>query len=62
MEKEIILLDKEAIAKITGWGSRAINNLFQDENFPAIKVGQKNQVELDAFKTYLSQRRTIRGD
>lgn len=44
---------------ITGWCENVVRHTFAyDENFPAIKKGKKYQVELGAFKEYLSKRRT----
>lgn len=59
VERELILLDKEEIIRITGWSSGVVNRLFaHDKDFPAIKIGKKCQVELSAFKKYLGTRRT----
>lgn len=44
---------------LTGWCENVVRNTFAyDEHFPAIKKGKKYQVELGAFKEYLSKRRT----
>lgn len=57
--KDIILLDMGEVMEITGWCEKVVRNLFAyDEDFPAIKIGKKYQVEIGAFKEYLSKRRT----
>lgn len=57
--KELIMLDMQDVMDITGWCENVVRQTFAyDENFPAIKKGKKYQVELNAFKDYLSQRRT----
>lgn len=56
--KEIILLDKEDVKILTGWGENTINKLFANNKaFPAIRIGKKYQVELGALKEYLKNRR-----
>lgn len=56
---ELIMLDMNDVMDITGWCENVVRNTFAyDENFPAIKKGKKYQVELGAFKEYLSKRRT----
>lgn len=56
--KEIILLDIEDVMELTGWSKNVVKNTFaHDEDFPAIKKGKKNQVELEALKKYLGKRR-----
>lgn len=58
VNKEIILLDKEDVKMLTGWGENTINKLFaNNKDFPAIKIGKKYQVELGALKEYLKTRR-----
>lgn len=58
VKKEIILLDKEDVMELTGWCENVVDRTFaHDVEFPAIKKGKKCQVELGAFKKYLSQRR-----
>lgn len=60
---ELIMLDMNDIQEITGWCENVVRNTFAyDENFPAIKKGKKYQVELTAFKDYLSKRRTNKKD
>ncbi len=56
---ELIMLDMNDVMDITGWCENVVRNTFAyDENFPAIKKGKKYQVELGAFKEYLTKRRT----
>ncbi len=56
---ELIMLDMNDVMDITGWCENVVRHTFAyDENFPAIKKGKKYQVELGAFKEYLSKRRT----
>ncbi|MFR1777295.1 MAG: hypothetical protein ACLSW4_04495 [Clostridia bacterium] len=58
VKHEIILLYKEDVMEITGWGKNTVDDIFaHDIDFPAIKKGKKHQVELSAFKEYLSTRR-----
>ena len=58
VKEEIILLEKKDLKKITGWGQNVVDYIFKnDEDFPAIKIGKKYQVELSALKKYLSCRR-----
>ena len=62
-EQQIILLDKGDVMELTGWCKQVVRDIFAyDKNFPAIKKGKKYQVELSAFKEYLKQRRTSKGD
>lgn len=58
VKNEIILLYKEDVMEITGWGKNTVDEIFaHDIDFPAIKKGKKHQVELSALKKYLSTRR-----
>lgn len=53
------MLNIEEVMKITGWCEPVTRKLFAyDKDFPAIKIGKSYQVELDAFKEYLKQRRS----
>lgn len=62
-EQQIIMLDMGDVMELTGWCKQVVRNIFAyDKNFPAIKKGKKYQVELSAFKEYLRQRRTGKGD
>lgn len=57
-ETQIVMLDMGDVMKITGWCEQVVRNIFaKDKDFPAIKKGKKYQVELGAFKEYLSKRR-----
>lgn len=59
VKREIILLDKEDLKQLTGWGENAINKVFAyNEDFPATKIGKKYQVELGALKEFFKKRRT----
>ena len=59
VKKEIILLDAEDVMEVTGWSINVVKYTFaHDEDFPTIKKGKKNQVELEALKKYLGKRRT----
>jgi len=59
LEKELILLDMSDVMNITGWCENVVRKIFAyDKDFPAIKKGKKYQVELNALKEYLKQRRT----
>lgn len=54
----LVLLDIDDVCKITGWCKNTVRNLFAYEtDFPAIKIGKKYQVELNAFRSYLGVRR-----
>ena len=54
LNKKVILLDKKDIKELTGWGENTINNLFAyDTSFPAIRIGKKYQIEVEAFLEYL---------
>lgn len=47
------------VMQYTEWSDNIVRRLFSnDKDFPAIKIGKKYQVELNAFKQYLSTRRT----
>ena len=49
--------------EITGWCEEVTRRTFTyNKDFPAIKIGKKYQVELSAFKEYLSRRRTNEED
>lgn len=59
VQNQLIILDMKDVQELTGWCENVVRNTFAyDEHFPAIKKGKKYQVELGAFKEYLSQRRT----
>lgn len=59
VQKELIMLDMKDVQELTGWCEGVVRNTFAyDEHFPAIKKGKKYQVELGAFKKYLTERRT----
>lgn len=58
LNKKVILLDKKDIKELTGWGENTINNLFAyDTSFPAIRIGKKYQIEVEAFLEYLRKGR-----
>mgnify|MGYP003299662421 CR=1 FL=1 len=58
LKNSLFLLDIDDVCGVTGWCKNTVRNLFAYEtDFPAIKIGKKYLVELDAFKTYLSIRR-----
>jgi hypothetical protein len=57
IEKEIILLTKSDVREISGWGKNTVDKLFTRPDFPAIKIGRTYQVEMTAFKKYLSENR-----
>ena len=49
--------------EVTGWCEEVTRKKFAyDKEFPAIKIGKKYQVELGAFKEYLSKRRINEAD
>lgn len=59
VSKELILLNIDDVAEVTGWCKQVVRNTFAyDKDFPAIKKGKEYQVELGAFKEYLNNRRT----
>lgn len=59
VKREIILLDIPDVMEVTGGSKNIVKNTFaNDEDFPAIKKGKKNQVELNSLKEYLGKRRT----
>ena len=58
----IKLLNKFDVAKMTGWHPDTVRKLFDDEEFPVIKIGKENQVEETALKKYLQTRRVKRGE
>lgn len=61
--KQLIMLDMRDVMEITGWCEKVVRNLFAyDDDFPAVKKGKKYQVELNALKEYLSQRRVNNGE
>lgn len=60
--QEIRLLNKFDVAKITGWHPDTVMKLFEDKEFPVIKIGKENQVEETALKNYLQTRRVKRGE
>ena len=58
LKEKVILLDKNDIKELTGWGENTINNLFaHDTSFPAIRIGKKYQIEVEAFLEYLRKGR-----
>jgi len=61
VKEKIRLLKVEDIEELTGWCRPTILKLMDQPEFPAIKIGKENQVEADAFKQYLMQRRELRG-
>ena len=55
----MILLDIKDVMQYTGWSDNVVRRMFAyDKDMPALKIGKKYQVELGAFKEYLSKRRT----
>lgn len=63
VEKELILLDMKDVMQYTGWSDNVVKRLFAyDKELPVLKIGKKNQVELNAFKQYLSKRRTNKDE
>ncbi len=61
-KKEIGLLDRDDIAKITGWSQRTVRRLMNEPEFPIIQKGRKKQVLLQDLRDYLSYRgRTTKG-
>lgn len=63
VEKELILLDMKEVMQYTEWSDNVVKRLFRnDTDFPAIKIGKKYQVELNALKQYLSKRRTNKDE
>ena len=61
-KEEIKLLTIEDIENITGWSNATVLRVMQQPDFPAIKIGKENQVLLESFKEYLSERRDLRGE
>lgn len=61
VKKKIVLLNVASIKEITGWGDNTIDKVMAQPDFPALKIGKENQVEVDAFKQYLMSRRELRG-
>ncbi len=59
-KKEIGLLDRDDIAKITGWSQRTVRKLMNEPEFPIIQKGRKKQVLLQDLRDYLSYKRTTK--
>lgn len=59
-KKELKLLDVSDVMKITGWAEATVRAIMQEDDFPVIKIGKKNQVSLDGLKEYLKHRRVTR--
>lgn len=59
-KKEIRLLDRDDIAKITGWSQRTVRKLMNEPEFPIIQKGRKKQVLLQDLRDYLSYKRTTK--
>lgn len=58
LNQKVILLDKKDIKELTGWGENTVNDLFaHDTSFPAIRIGKKYQIEVEAFLEYLRKGR-----
>lgn len=63
VERELILLDMKDVMYYTGWSDNVVKRLFAyDKELPVLKIGKKNQIELNAFKQYLSKRRTNKDE
>ena len=46
--------------ELTGWGENTVAQKFAyDEEFPAIKIGRKYQIEAGAFLEYLRSGRKV---
>lgn len=61
IDNAIILLNMKEVMEVTGWSEVIVRRMFANESeFPAIKKGKENQVELEALKKYLSERRVSR--
>ena len=55
---EFILLDIDDVCELTKWGKETVRKLFAyDKEFPAVRIGKKYLVELEAFRNYFSERR-----
>ena len=62
-QKTIVLLDIDEISNLTGWCASKVRELCtQDKDFPVIKVGKSYQVELTAFKEYLTKKGTNKNE
>ena len=59
-KKEIGLLDRDDLAKITGWSQRTVRKLMNEPEFPIIQKGRKKQVLLQDLRDYLSYKRTTK--
>ena len=55
--EKIVLLTREDVGEIFGYCKQTINEMFNDNEFPAITFGKKHLVELEALKKYISTRR-----
>lgn len=46
----------EDVMKLTGWGEKTIQKLFNDPNFPAADYGNGWRIEAEALKKFFSVR------
>ena len=54
-EQGVKLLNMHEVSEKTGWHLETVRKLFDDEDFPGIKIGKENQVEETALKNWLQK-------
>ena len=60
-EQGVKLLNMHDVSEKTVWHLETVRKLFDDEDFPGIKIWKENQVEETALKNWLQKRRVTRG-
>ena len=54
--KNIIMLDINRVAELTGWNKQTVNRMFNRPDFPAQCFGKSRLVEVTALRDFFSKR------
>lgn len=57
--KEVKFYNTSDIRKILGIGNKTCLDLFHRDDFPCIKIGKSFLITVEAFNSYVSQRRVF---
>lgn len=58
----VIMYSIEDVQKMTGWGHKTVEKLFNDPKFPSVDFGRRKLVENHALMRYFSVRRERKRD
>ena len=62
LKKESKILTMEQVQALFDFGDGTVKKLFNQEDFPAIRVGKTNLVLYEPLMHYFSVRRDLRGN